>query len=330
LALWELLGEPGAIAKALGKPRPTLEALDTLVRTGYLVDWLHEEELEPSSLLMMTTRRYARVATPELQRFVENMLHTIGSPSDTEEAALTDLLCRHVGAEFNLKANVATAMIRWLDAVAGQMNAELIGYTVLSFWRDIQVWSRNAAHSLDELERTQAHVIQYVHLLGQFVLVCHWAQLAEQDLSLVLPLAAGKPSPLTGETRPPTLTLEVLVLLSRYRRWQLQLAGPVNEARRYLERAAAGELTNRPSAIEELAALHGWDAQQTEQALGAAAIPNSFVALQPLLRRMQWATRLGLAPPELMILEVFSEAGHAPSQSDLELIAAKVIAATHV
>jgi len=327
LALWELLGEPEAIAKALGKPRPTLEALDTIMRTGYLVDWLHGEELEPLSLLLMTTRRYARVATPELQRFIENILSTLGSQSDTEEEMLTDLLCRHIGAELALKANVATVMIRWLDAVAGQMNAELISYTVLSFWQDVQAWSRGAAHTLEGLERTQVRVIQYVHLLGQFALVCQWAQLTEQDLALVLP-QQGKTSPLTGETRAPTLTLELLVLLSRYRRWQRQLVGPVNEARRYLELTAAGELTDSKVAIEQLAALHGWDVQQTEQGLGAAAIPKSFVALQPLVRRMQWAARLGLAPPELMMLEVLSN--QPTSQSDLELIAAKVIAAAHV
>lgn len=328
LALWELLGNPGAIAKALGRARPTMEALDTIVRTGYLVDWLHDEELAPASLLLMTTRRYARVATPELQRFIENILNTLGRLSDTQDDTLVDLLCRHIGAECKLKANVATAMIRWLDAVAGQMNAELIGYTLLSFWRDLQTWSQGPARTLDGLERAQARVIQYVHLLDQFAMVCQWAQLTEQDLALVLP-QAGKTSPLTGETRPPTLTLELLVLLSRYRHWQQQLVGPANEARRYLAQAAAGEL-NDTQAIETLAALHGWDTQQTRQALGATAAPRSFVALQPLLRRMQWAARLGLAPPELMMLEVLSEAGHAPSQSDLELIAAKVIAAAHV
>lgn len=336
LALWELLGESGAIARELGKARPTWPALDTLVRTGFLVDWMRGEGLEPLALIAMTSRRYGRVATPELQRFIENMLSTVSSqaPADDAEpedkAAFIALLCRHIGAEFALKANTAMAMIEWMDAVAGQMNPELTEYTVLSFWRDVQAWSEGPARTLRQLEEKQLKVVQYVHLLRQFALVCAWAQLTEQDLALMMPVAQGtKRSPLTGETYVPTLTLDFLLLLSRYRRWQQRLVGPAAEGRRYLGRAAAGALTDVTVAVEELAALHGWDIEQTQQSLVLNKIPTDFVALQSLVTRLHWSIQSGLAPQDLALLALVS-ADTSPDQATLELIAAKVLAAAHV
>jgi hypothetical protein len=328
LSLWELLGAPSAIARALAQPRPTWQALDTIVRTGHLVDWMQEESLETLPLLLMTTRRYGLVATPELQRFIENIRSTLGetTPEGGGEA-LTALLCRHIGGELGLKANLAMAMVHWLDAVAGSMNDHLgDDYTVLSFWRDIQALPAPDVLTLRDLETPVRHII-YAHLLHQFAQVCQWAQLAEQDLALLLPPPGGI-SALTGETTAPTLTLPLLVQLSRYRHWQHQLIGPVAEARRYLARAATGELTNFEEAVKELAALHGWEPELTRQGLGRVDMPRHFVDLHKLVVRMQWSARLDLAPADLALIEEI--AGATPTQADLELIAAKVMAAAHV
>ena len=328
LNVWELLGESGAIATALAQPKPGQIALGVLVRTGYLVDWLKAEQLEPAQLIALTGRGYPTQLTSELQAFIENIYSTLTgretvSPERqaVEDSVMSAQLARHIGAEFGLKPNIAAAMLVWVDTVVATMNSELNDYGLLRFWQDIQAFC--------EGDKTDtAHIVQYAFLLRQFAQVCHWAELGEQDLALLMPgIAPQRPSALTGLSTAPLLTLDFLLLLSRYRRWQRQLLVPFAQAREFLRRAAEqdSELTVEV-AIHVISDLHGWDSAQVKVLINLT-IPRSFVALWPLLQKMQLSQRLNVAPANLFLISLI--AGSVIEQPKLEQIAAMVIAAAH-
>ena len=328
LNVWELLGESGAIATALAQPKPGQIALGVLVRTGYLVDWLKAEQLEPAQLIALTGRGYPTQLTSELQAFIENIYSTLTGRETVslerqavEDSVMSAQLARHIGAEFGLKPNIAAAMLVWVDTVVATMNPELNDYGLLPFWQDIQAFGEGK-------KPDTAHIVQYAFLLRQFAQVCHWAELGEQDLALLMPgIAPQRPSALTGLSTAPLLTLDFLLLLSRYRRWQRQLLVPFAQAREFLRRAAEqdSELTVEV-AIHVISDLHGWDSAQVKVLINLV-IPRSFVALWPLLQKMQLSQRLNVAPANLLLISLI--AGSAIEQPKLEQIAAMVIAAAH-
>ena len=327
--LWELLGAPNAIVSALAQPRPNQTALAVMIRTGYLVDWMRAQQLDAAQVIALTSRRYPVQKTPELQAFIENIYSTLTGrepvPSQllaAEDVVLRAQLARHIGAEFGLKPNIVDAMLVWVDAVAKDMAPTLDGYGLLRFWEDIE----RICQGLVTLENAP-QVVQYAHLVRQFAQVCIWAQLGEQDLELLMPVAQSRPSALTGASVAPSLTLNFLLLLSRYRQWQRQLVGPVAEARGYLQRAAQDPVLTPQVAAQLLSDLQGWDLTQTLELMGTSA-PRHFVALQPLLQKMQLSRRLNLSPTDLLWAAKLTET-NAPAQPILTLIAAKVIAAAH-
>lgn len=330
LHFWDVLAEPDAIVQALAQPRPNQIALGVLIRTGYLVDWMHSAELNPAQLMALTSRRYPVQSTPELQVFIANIYSTLtgravveAARQATEDAVLRAQLARHIGAEFNLKPNIATAALVWVDAVAAAMAPSLQGYNLMSFWADIERVGLGTV-TLDALPQA----VQYAYLMRQFAQVCHWAQLGEQDLDVLLPASAAIPSALTGELNPPILTLQLLLLLSRYRKWQRILVAEVAEARKLLQRAAAQDPALTVSvAAQQISDLHGWDLTQT-LVLMNASVPRSFAALLPLLQRMKLSQRLGLSPTDLLWVAKLTEPATV-SQETLAVIAAKVIAAAH-
>ena len=330
LHFWDLMAEPDAIVRALAQPQPNQVALGVLIRTGYLVDWMHSTELSAAQLMALTSRSYPVQSTPELQVFIANIYSTLtgravveAARQATEDAVLRTQLARHIGAEFNLKPNIATAALIWVDAVAGQMAPTLQGYNLLSFWADIERVGQGTV-TLDALPQA----VQYAYLMRQFAQVCHWSQLGEQDLDVLLPAGAGMSSALTGEMNAPALTLELLLLLSRYRKWQRVLVAEVAEARKFLLRAAAQDPALTPEvAAQQISDLHGWDLTQT-LVLMSYGVPRSFAALLPLLQKMQLSQRLGLSPTDLSWVAKLTETDLV-DQATLAVIAAKIIAAAH-
>ena len=329
LQLWNLLDAPGVIAQSLSQQeRPVGAALAALERTGYLVDWMRREGLDAARLIVMTSRDYRQVATPELQGFLQNIYSTLsGQPGDTRsEQALFELLCRHIGAQFGLKPSTSLRLIEWMDAVAARMNPAFTGYSVLTFWNQIQAYYSSPVRGLSTLESDLPQLVQYANLIAQFALLCHWAQLSEQDLALIMPRPSR--SLLTGELLPPLPDLPLLLLLSRYRHWQKLLVLPVAEGRRYLQRAAAGEWTAPADIAQELALLHGWDKIQVLGCMESLGVsPRSFRELYPLVARMQLGQKLGQAPTDLSLLDLL--AGLIPDQNTLEQFAANILAAAH-
>jgi len=330
LHFWDVLADPDAIVRALAQPQPNQVALGVLIRTGYLVDWMRNAKLEPQQLMALTSRRYPVQATPELQVFIENIYSTLSGRAvveaalqATEEAVLRTQLARHIGAVLNLKPNIATAALVWVDAVAEEMTSNLEGYNLLSFWADIERVGLGAA-TLDELPQA----VQYAYLMRQFAQACHWAQLGERDLDVLLPAGAGKPSALTGELNAPALTLELLLLLTRYRKWQRVLVVEVAEARTFLLRAAAQDpALTLEVAAQQLSDLHGWDLTQT-LVLMNASVPRSFAALLPLLHTMQLSQRLGVSPTDMSWVAKLTGTA-VVDQATLTVIAAKIIGAAH-
>lgn len=327
LQLWDLLGAPGAIVQALAAPGPKQVALGVLISTGYLIDWMHSAQLTPEQLIALTSRQYPTRSTPELQNFIENIYSTLtGRPVDVvrdaaEDADLRTQLARHIAAEFNLKPTVAAAALVWVDAVASTMAPTLSGYGLLGFWADIERVCLGDA-TLDGLP----NAVQYAYLMRQFAQVCHWAQLGEQDLQILMPANATTPSALTGALTPPQLTLELLLLLSRYRSWQRRLGNKAGEAQGLLLRTAIQAPTLQACA-QQISDLQGWDLAQTLVLMGNT-VPRNFVALLPLLQRMQLLQRLGLSASDFSWVSKLTQTA-AIDQATLKLIAAKIMAAAH-
>ena len=167
---------------------------------------------------------------------------------------------------------------------------------------------------------------RYAYLMRQFAQVCHWAQLGEQDLQILMPANATTPSALTGALTPPQLTLELLLLLSRYRSWQRRLGNKAGEAQGLLLRAAIQAPTLQASA-QQISDLQGWDLAQTLVLMGNT-VPRNFVALLPLLQRMQLLQRLGLSASDFSWVSKLTQTA-AIDQATLKLIAAKIMAAAH-
>ena len=330
LHFWDLFAAPDAIVGALAQPRPNQIAQGVMIRTGYLVDWMRTAKLEPRQLVALTSRRYPVQSTPELKVFIENIYSTLTgrAPVDTlrqasEIAELRALMARHIGAELNLKPNIAAAALLWVDAVAKDMISTLEGYDLMSFWADIERICQGET-TLDG----QPRAVQYAYLMRQFAQVCHWAQLGEQDLDVLLPVSSAIPSALTGEQESPPLTLALLLLLSRYGKWLHTQVADTAEARSYLQRAAARDpALSLGVAAQQISDLHGWDVAQT-LVLMNGNVPRSFATLSPLLQKMQLGQRLGLSPSDLSWVGKLTESAIV-DQATLTLIAAKVIAAAN-
>ena len=197
----------------------------------------------------------------------------------------------------------------------------LSGYGLLGFWADIERVCLGDA-TLDGLP----NAVQYAYLMRQFAQVCHWAQLGEQDLQILMPANATTPSALTGALTPPQLTLELLLLLSRYRSWQRRLGNKAGEAQGLLLRTAIQAPTLQACA-QQISDLQGWDLAQTLVLMGNT-VPRNFVALLPLLQRMQLLQRLGLSASDFSWVSKLTQTA-AIDQATLKLIAAKIMAAAH-
>lgn len=268
LSLWSCMeSAPGDVVETLSLTAGDATLYDgaqhILLRTLAAADWLREHAIDIPTLMALVATKHRTTATTEILQFITN-LHATSNTEDfasvkaSEQELLEGQLARHVGAQFNLTAGVARAMIRWLDVVIDKMDADLAGYSSTLFWTESAITRRSSAPlSLDDI---LPRVVQYCHLLGQFALACHLTGLEEQDIALIVAPTDGASR--LYEPAIPSLNLDTVFWLFNYTEWRDALPGSVAEARLCFGRNVATGVPDDPSyPLALFAQLNGWDPQ---------------------------------------------------------------------
>lgn len=214
--LWSLNDHPIELNNIANGPLSTLlTAISTLENR---VQWLGKQKLDITALQAMLTTKYSEIATPELFNFLSNIYHSSGQ-QDADLTSWRNTLLRNLAAGFHLKSNVMSGLVSWLEGNDTE-------FTLEQFWQGItEVFTADS--SLDKLERHPRLVIQ-CQKLSQYVLIAQWANLTEQDISLLL-----QPKSFNGSEQSLSLNLSLLRLLTELKVWQQQLKVPIPEAMRF-------------------------------------------------------------------------------------------------
>jgi hypothetical protein len=280
--LWQLMSNGDNTLLALLGKGYGFVALDLIARSEQVLAWMADNDLNLIQLQAMVSTRYSATATAEMFTFLQNVYHSVGGQSSatrgaTQDPALRQQLLRALAGGFGIKTNVAGPLTDWLTSVAD--------FTLTGYWAEISALFADAAKAdVAALQQTPALVIA-TQRLSQFVLLVKWLNLSEQDLTLL----TKTPAQLDGQlSTAPAPDLPLLLLLSRFKRWQTQVTASRDEALRLLPLLADSKAA--AEAAEKIATLHNL-AADTVLSLGTllygkAARPADFSQLWQLL---SWA-----------------------------------------
>ncbi|WP_261373163.1 Tc toxin subunit A, partial [Yersinia bercovieri] len=139
------------------------------------VQWMSKSKLDIVALQAMTTTQYSTEATPELFNFLSNIYQALGKQVYSD--SLKPNLYRSLGAGFHLKSNIVEKLVEWLERNDTDFRLE-------DLWNNISMIFIEAP-SLHQLEVHQPLIIQ-CHKLSQYMLIAQWAELTEQEITLIL------------------------------------------------------------------------------------------------------------------------------------------------
>ncbi|MBN3526767.1 Tc toxin subunit A [Paenibacillus apiarius] len=272
--LWKLTsGGEDTLLRIIGGSA-SLNTLDIICDTETVIAWMDAHQLDVVSLQAMVTNRYSGTATPELYNFLAQVHQSANSAAnasgaDAQDTLPTDKLFRALGAGFNLKANVMSQVIDWLDKTDGT-------FTLRAFWDKLQAYF-SAGHE-DELTALEgeAALLQWCQQISQYALIVRWSGLTEQDLALL----TGHPEQLLdGQHTVPVPSLHLLLVLTRLKEWQQRVQVSSEEAMRYFAQAHSSTIT-RDTAVKLLARIHSWNEEDTgsmnDYLLGENEYPRNF------------------------------------------------------
>lgn len=311
--LWRMLNPERDIAALVAGPA-TLEVLDVIRQSETVLQWLRDHNMPLEEALSLITDHYSDSVTPELFNFTHNIYTSLSTDqaatSYEPEQPLTDSLRQNLyrltASVFKIKANVMGRLIDWLDqhftsASSGATQQEAVPYGLGNFWSDVEALFRaRTATRIDEMYTTP-NIARYAHAMAQYALIAQWANLTEQDLTLIVDSPAwfmgggGHEAELA-----PRSSLEVLLYISRLKEWQQRVVVSQAEAMTYFA------VANTPSqtadlALSFLAYIQGWDPQTTRDMNAYlvyeqlyADFPKSFVQVLQLEAWMQVGIQAGV------------------------------------
>lgn len=309
--LWRMLNPKRDIAALVAGPA-TLEVLDVIRQTETVLQWLRDHEMSLEEAFSLVTDNYSSNVTPELFNFTNNIYTSLSSdptaetyqPSAPLPDSLRQKLFRLNASVFKVKANVMGRLIDWLDqhftSKANALSKGDIPYGLGSFWSDIG--SLFGPQEMNpQLQEETSDVARYSHAMAQYALIALWANLTEQDLTLIVDTPAwfmGDGGETVAVAPPPSL--EVLLFISRLKEWQQRVIVPEAEAMTYFALANRAEQTAEV-ALAALAYLQGWDRQATEdmnanlvQEQRYTDFPKSFAQVLQLEAWMQVGQQAGV------------------------------------
>ncbi|WP_248916930.1 Tc toxin subunit A [Pseudomonas moorei] len=303
--LWQLLDPDEALENIIAGT-PTLETLEIIQQTEAVLAWMDTHKLDVTLVAAMTATVYSTEATPEIFNFLNNIYVTLSSDptamsyqaSEPLSPSMNESLYRIIAGMFQVKANVMSELIGWLDLYFQSTAFIQAPYGLGDFWAEIdQLFSDPDNPATVERLTLHHDLVRYSNALGQFTLIAQWAGLTQQDLILVVTTPSWF---LDNKSVAPFPSLPVLLMLSRLKEWQQQVASSEAEALNYFNSA------NQPSqdsigALTLLAYIQGWEtklAQEMNACLVEMDIyedfPKTFQQLNRLVTWMQTSQHLGV------------------------------------
>ncbi|WP_324656823.1 Tc toxin subunit A [Bacillus cereus] len=279
--LWRVMdGGKDTILRTAGANSRSLRMLDIIRRTEAFLDWMDTHQLDIVSLQAMVTDQYNGTATPELYNFLEKVYQSMGniaisSKWNEPNSSFVEKLCRVLAAGFNLKVNVMTQVMNWMEKTNPV-------FTLQNFWNEIQAYFRTEHEDkLNDIEK-QGDLLSWCQQMSQYVLLVQWCGLSEQDLVLLI---QHPEQVLDGQHTVPVPSLHLLFVLPRLKEWQQRVQVSGDEAMRYFDQVNSQTITSE-TAIQILAHIHGWNEEYTasmsDYLLGVNQHPKNFEQLYTL------------------------------------------------
>lgn len=303
--LWQLLDSDKELDKIIAGT-PTLETLEIIQQTEAVLAWMDTHKLDVSLVAAMTATIYSTEATPEIFNFLNNIYVTLSSDptamsyqaSEPLSPSMSESLYRIIAGTFQVKANIMSELIRWLDLYFQSTAATSAPYGLGDFWAEIDQFFSDLDYPVT-VERLASYpdLVRYSNALGQFALIAQWGGLTQQDLILVVTTPGWF---LDNKSVAPFPSLPVLLMLSRLKEWQQQVVSSEAEALNYFNSANKSS-QNAVGALTLLASIQGWEAKVTQE-MNACVVgmdiyedfPKTFQQLNRLVTWMQVSQHLGV------------------------------------
>ncbi|PTT50539.1 Tc toxin subunit A [Aeromonas sp. HMWF014] len=313
--LWRLMaGGQDSLLRQLGAA-DTLNAPTLIARTEQVLAWMHDTGLNLVQLQGMVSEQHSATATAEMFTFLQTIMNSVHPRSNqppSEDPALAQQLHRTLASGFNLKANVMARLLDWQTALRSGDDEDV--FTVDAYWQSIQALFNGNA-SIDQLQQ-KTTLVTWTQQLSQLVVIAHWLSLTELDLQLL----TKTPTQLHGDwSQPPSPSLAVLLLLSRFKTWQTQVTVSRDEALRLLE-----QLNEKGMCAEAahglIAAMHQQDETTTQQVMAHlfyAGWPQDFASLWQLLTWLRTGVALNVGAATLGDLQTMMHPTPEAEKCDL-------------
>lgn len=333
--LWEMLN-PGADIPAVVAGTPTLQTLGIIRQSEAVLSWMATHELDLRTVYSLVTPVYNEAIIPEIYNFTDNIYTTLGSDTaaltyqkNTElPDSLRQKLYELIAPIFKTKPNVMDRLLQWQDRHFVSSPAPLKGeapqaYGLGDYWVDVETFQQDfdgPKNNQANFNEVSANVARYTQGMAQYGLIAQWADLTEQDLTLIVSrpgwfvaneLWIGRPS------------LPLLLRIARLKQWVLRVVVPIPEALQYFDAANRTYLTAE-DAVTHLARIQGWDestALLTNNYLVDQGIyskfPKCFDDVHRLEAWMQAATQLNVGSQCINSLFLMAQADAAAQASPL-------------
>ncbi|MGY1423597.1 CBM96 family carbohydrate-binding protein [Bacillus cereus] len=273
--LWKTMAKgEDTLLRTIGANPRSLQTLEIIDCTEVLLQWMDAHQLDVVSLQAMVTNQYSGTATPELYNFLAkvyqstNSVARVSRVNDPNNLPM-EKIYRALATEFNLKANVMTQIVNWVD----KTNPE---FTSKDFWDELQCYfSTNPEDQLTALEEL-SDLLKWCQQLSQYVLIVRWCGLNEQELTMMM---EHPEQLLDGYNITPTPSLHLLLVLSRLKEWEQRVQVSSDEALRYFAQVHSKNV-NPDAVVKLLAHIHGWNEGDTTSMnsylFGAGSYPKNF------------------------------------------------------
>ncbi|VFS15013.1 Uncharacterised protein [Enterobacter cancerogenus] len=225
--------------------------------------------------------------------------------------ALQQKLWRALAGGFGLKTNVMGPVTTWLSKTDTD-------FTLDGYWSDIAAFFGDAKNTSVEDLQHDTGLVEATQRLSQLVLVTRWLNLSEQDMTLLTGAPEQLDSSLSVAPRP---DLSLLLLLTRFKRWQSQVTTSVDEALRLLP-LLADIKSPVADVAEKIAAMHNLTVDSVISMntllFGDGRFPDSFAQLYTLLTWLRTGQVLNVGTAALHDLLTMAQSN--PEAEDKNLI----------
>jgi hypothetical protein len=312
--LWQLMaGGTNDLLVALGRDTG-FAAIDLIQHTEQVLSWMADNNLNLIQVQAMVSTVYSGTATAEMFTFLQTVYHSVNDTTSISREmsdALQQKVWRALGGGFGIKTNIMGQVTDWLS----QTDA---GFTLEDYWANIAAFFSNEQNTtVDDLQKDITGLVEATQRLSQLVVVARWLNLSEQDLTLLTDTPEQLDSSLSGTPQP---DLPLLLLLTRFKRWQSQVTISVDEALRLLPVLADGT-SKAADVAEKVAVLHNLTTDSVLNMntllFGDGKFPDSFAQLYTLLTWLRTGQMLNVGTATLHDLLTMAQSSEDAESPDL-------------